>query len=603
MPLPPADRLVLSGVHAPIRPRGELAGAGRTDPLSRHDAGRRAGTQSHTQARVNAGRAVAFVLCLGSFAVLASVLRQHLGFPLDDSWIHQTVARNLVDYGVLGYLPGVHSSGSSSLLWTAVLAFQYRFLPLLNPVLFSTAVNGILLGLTGFLLKALTEQDGFSPQISWIFALAPAISGNFLWLGLLGMEHVLFVTLSVAAVYAWFAPTERSRTASATGASVLVGLLVLTRPEGLFLAALLLLYRHRAGRSLKASLGLLLGAAVAQGIAFGVNWQASHTLLPLTMKGRLWLYFGGTSIGSSVRLWFVRRWAFELLANWTSLAPATAARLHLMPGLLLLTILGAVAVAWTIRTLGSRGKDRMSALLLWMAALTLLYCAALPATGHGGRYQPLQMLLMGPLLWIGFSRCLLWGGMRLGAGVDLPRNVATAATFLLMGLSAAASWGHWRALAADGIDQIDDEHGAMGLWVEQHVPADEVRQRQIAVFDIGRIGYGLHGSLVDLGGLTDPHYLPFLTHGEVPVYLREHHVQIVILPTFPDTPNQLAATLLPHTAAAFEMQELHTVCFPLPRAEAVMDSTGAALPCQTAYSLHFPAGTPSGAPAQLAALP
>ena len=128
----------------------------------------------------------------------------------------------------------------------------------------------------------------------------------------------------------------------------------------------------------------------------------------------------------------------------------------------------------------------------------------------------------------------------------------------------------------------------MGRWVQENVPADEVRNRQIAVFDIGRIGYGLHGSLVDLGGLTDPGYLPFLTRGEVPIYLKAHGVQVIILPTYPGRPNELARMLLPSTAIPFGMQELQRICFPLGRAETVMGSTGAALPCQTAYSLRFP---------------
>jgi hypothetical protein len=45
------------------------------------------------------------------FSVFAIVLRGHFGFPLDDSWIHQTVAHNLVNYHVLGFLRGTHSSG------------------------------------------------------------------------------------------------------------------------------------------------------------------------------------------------------------------------------------------------------------------------------------------------------------------------------------------------------------------------------------------------------------------------------------------------------------------------------------------------------------
>ncbi len=528
-----------------------------------------------------------FGLCVCGFAVLASVLRRHFGFPLDDSWIHQTVARNLVDYHVLGYLPGTHSSGSSSLLWTLILASQYKYLPFVHPVIFSAAVNGLLLGLTGVGLKIITERDGFSPVESWIFALAPALSGNFLWLGLLGMEHLPFAALSVLAIWIWFSEPESHSSATAAGAAILVGLLTLTRPEGLFLAGLLILFRRRAGRSWTHCLGLLLGAASAQLISFRVNWVASHTLLPLTMKGRQWLYFGGSPLGVSVRLWFVRRWVLQWLANWTVVDPAKVPRHHAELFWLTLSLLGAIALTVTIRRLYAAGRNRMCALLVWMFTLTLLYLIVLPATGHGGRYQPLQMLLIVPLLWIGFERSIRWLVVSLGGSVAGARTSAIAATFALIALATAFSYRHWRSLTADGIDQIGEEHGAMGTWAEQSIPADAVRHRQVAVFDIGRIGYGLHGSLIDLGGLTDPHYLPFLLHGQTPVYLKAHQVRYVILPTSPASPHSLAEKLLPHTGVAFQLKELQTFCFPLGRAQAVMDATGAALPCQTAYSLDF----------------
>ena len=47
------------------------------------------------------------------------------GFPLDDGWIHQTYARNLARNGRLEFIPGIVSSGSTSPLWTILLAVGY----------------------------------------------------------------------------------------------------------------------------------------------------------------------------------------------------------------------------------------------------------------------------------------------------------------------------------------------------------------------------------------------------------------------------------------------------------------------------------------------
>src|ERR1700677_239652 len=78
------------------------------------------------------------------FLFFGSVLLRHFGFPLDDSWIHQTVARNLADTGVLGFRPGRLSAGSTSLLWTILLAVRPLLFPALSPVLYcfvlSTAI-------------------------------------------------------------------------------------------------------------------------------------------------------------------------------------------------------------------------------------------------------------------------------------------------------------------------------------------------------------------------------------------------------------------------------------------------------------------------------
>lgn len=532
------------------------------------------------------GASAAFFLCLAGFSVLATVLRYHFGFPLDDSWIHQTVARNLVDYGVLGYLPGVHSSGSSSLLWTLILAAQYRFLPSLSPVLFSALVSGLLLGLIGAGLKRMSERDGFRPVDSWILALAPALSGNFLWFGLLGMEHVLFVALSIAAITLWFRGHGGRSWPTAGGATVLVGLLALTRPEGLFLAAVLACFRRRAGRTPGQAVGLLLGTAAATGISLRVNWIASHTLLPLTMKGRLWLYFGGAPMRLSTHVIFLRGWFPELLASWAYPGPSSGGPVKNLC-LLGLALLAIASLSVAIGLLRQRGRNRTSALLAWMLFLTLLYTAVLPATGHGGRYQPLQVLLALPLVFLALKHGLAWAARSCGTSAGTARRLATGTVLLLMVPSTVISWAHWRLLAADGIDQIEEEHGAMGAWVKSSLPPAAVAGQQIAVFDIGRIGYGLHGSLVDLGGLTDRLYLPYLVQGRVPDYLRAHGVRYVILPSSPGNGSLFVRTLLSSSPAHFSLRPLKTVCFSPDRAAIVLHSTGAAMPCQTAYSIDF----------------
>ena len=52
---------------------------------------------------------------------------------------------------------------------------------------------------------------------------------------------------------------------------------------------------------------------------------------------------------------------------------------------------------------------------------------------------------------------------------------------------------------------------------------------RMGVFDIGAIGYFSHIDLIDIGGLVDRNYLPYLLSGRVPQYLQERGANYVIL--------------------------------------------------------------------------
>ncbi len=71
-------------------------------------------------------------LVLGAAAALgaaiylfASARIYHIGFPLDDSWIHLTYARNLAEHGQWAFQQGRLSAGSTSPLWTFLLAIGF----------------------------------------------------------------------------------------------------------------------------------------------------------------------------------------------------------------------------------------------------------------------------------------------------------------------------------------------------------------------------------------------------------------------------------------------------------------------------------------------
>ena len=546
--------------------------------------------------RISAPLAAA-CLCVSGFLFVASVLWRHCGFPLDDSWITVAMAGNLARYHVLGFYPGVRGPGATSLLWAVLFAAKFIFLKGVSPIVFSAALCAIEIGVIAAILKLISMRDGLPPAESWILALAPLLSGNFLWLGCLGMEHVLFVMLSLVSLSAWFTVPGRRAGWSLTAASVSLGLLALTRPEGIFLIAILLLFRNRANRTWKDCSFLVLAVAIAESIYTWSNWTTSHSLLPMTMKGRQWLYFG-PSISPFDRARFLEEIIFRALLNWTIRARGIW-KIPPHPETVFATAGGfAVLAAFALMAKYYLEKrSRTSALLLWMLALFCTYFAILPNFAHGGRYQPFVILLTPALLAIGALRLAQWSWSRIRAAhPNHPAKAASnrivlASLALLLALATGASLVLWRGVLRDGNDTINGEHAILGQWLSQNIPATELAAHRVGVFDFGRIGFELNGDLLDLGGLTDPDYLPYLMKGDVGPYLVQHQIHYLVLPTLRDETQfggGIFLKLLPQPQSRFKLDELKTVCSPYRAAERASMETGFGLPCQTAYSLHYP---------------
>lgn len=80
-----------------------------------------------------------------------------------------------------------------------------------SAVLYSLVISVFVLASFGFLMKVMTEKDGLDGPASWCLAIAPALSGNFLWFGTLGMEHLLFILLSLCVITIWFSTEHKAR--------------------------------------------------------------------------------------------------------------------------------------------------------------------------------------------------------------------------------------------------------------------------------------------------------------------------------------------------------------------------------------------------------
>jgi hypothetical protein len=452
-------------------------------------------------------------------ASLAFALRHNVGFPLDDSWIHQEIARNLIQHHSFGFTPGVTSSGSSSTLWTLILSINYLLFPNHSPIFFPLILNSVFLILSGLMLWRMTIRDGLPILYAIALAVLPGLSGNYIWLAFIGMEHVLFVTFSLAAILFWFRSGTRlhGEPDTAVRTSILAGITLgavgMTRPEGLALSVLLFALYRWCGRTLADVLRAAACAVLFLVPSFLINLKTSGGLLPMTLRGRLFLFNDSDKlhVGRSTVRWLTRETYekviqhnfFHTTSNWA----------------LIFVVLAFYGCVVLLR----RFPTRTAVLMLWAILHYASYCFTLPATGHGGRYQPFVLVLFPGLIAIAFFDLFGLVARRFPSRSWLVP--VQSAVLVAMALLTAVTLPRWEVGLRDSIYNIDNCHLKMAEYLNAHYPPGT----PMGVFDIGTIGYFSHIDLLDLGGLVDRTYLPYLISGRVPQYLEEKDAHYIIL--------------------------------------------------------------------------
>ena len=418
----------------------------------------------------------------------AALARGKLGFPLDDAWIHQTYARNLVRNGRWEYVPGVISAGSTAPLWTLLLAVGYLLrLPYLW---WAYLLGGVSLGWLGLvsmrLWRCLWPKQATR---AWLAGLMVVLTWPLVWAATSGMETLLFAALGlqIAVIYC---QSKGKGWQTAVTLGLLSGLLILTRPDGLVLIILILAGMVLARRGFGLEIGAFLGAMALPLVPYFVfNWISSHTIWPNTFYAKQAEY--GTLLLEP--LW-ARLWEL-LYFSWGGTAGGmNAAHLLLLPGLVTAVWL-ALRADWQARQL------RLMLPLLWAGGHIFLYAWRLPVTYQHGRY-----LLAAVPIWVLFG---LWGWLFLldwlGSGRygRLGRQVAglTMALIVLVFLILGATTGY-----ANDVAFIENEMVAVSHWLAEHTAVDAL----IAAHDIGAIGYFAERPIIDLAGLISPEIIPLL---------------------------------------------------------------------------------------------
>lgn len=522
----------------------------------------------------------------------AAPFRTIEGFPLDDAWIHQVVARTFATTGTLGYSPGHHGAAATSWLWAILLSLNFKFLHR-DPFAYTLTLNVALSLLAGqLLLLCLLDRrrDAGSILRATAASALACVGGNYLWFAFSGMEVNLVIVLSLACAAAWTQMPGR-RGAALTG--IAAGALALTRPECAALGPLLVLWTRRVGRS-RADVDLLLAPwGLCLGAYFGINAIATGHVMPSTLSGRLWLW-RSVSPGLS-QAWLVIDMLSTIGLRLRDYTLGTSATPALWIGL-------GLAVYACVR-LVREGNRAVAITIAWMGVHFTTYAILFPTPGHGGRYVPLIPIVY--LAGVGYGSLRLIEAALSFVVRRVPRRAGVALVGAF-GIGALAPWfglvgvgdRDWRLDNVRATSHIRGTEESMGPLVDA-LPAEA----KVASFDIGGVGFRAHRPILDLGGLSDGATADYLWRGMVWELLRDQHIDYVVVPGgyregFPDLTNYLYRLRLADNAAL----RLDTVAYRespfdvwLPGETATWNST----PRQTLYRVQWtgrPGPEPVGAP-------
>jgi hypothetical protein len=409
------------------------------------------------------------------------------GFPVDDAWIHQTYARNLVRSGRWEFVPGVVSAGSTAPLWTLLLAVGYLFqLPYLAWAYLLGGLSLLWLAVAGMQLWRQLWPD--YADSAWLAGWVLILMWPLVWAAASGMETLLFAAIGLQVVAWSLRPSLSLKQIGVTG--IFCGLLILTRPDGLVLV-LLVLARLLIGRwqdqARLTRVGVFLITAVLPLLPYFIfNWQASGTIWPNTFYAKQAEYEVLLAQPLLLRLW--------QLFFYSLGGPQGSPHVLLLPGL--------VVAAWlAIRKDWTEKHFYYLLPLLWAGGHIVLYAWRLPVTYHHGRYLMATIpiwTLYGLAGWrIVLERPVATPLFQLGKRAAILSFAILLVIFLLLG----AINGY-----ASDVAFIEGEMVTVAQWLRDNTPSEAL----IASHDIGAIGYFAERPLLDLAGLISPEVIELL---------------------------------------------------------------------------------------------
>jgi hypothetical protein len=213
-----------------------------------------------------------------------SAISGRIGFPLDDSWIHQTFARNLALSGEWSFFAGQRSGGSTAPIWSALLSIG--FLLDLSPFLWTYFIGGLILFCIAFYAETTLRFliHDYKSIIPWV-GLLIAFEWHLVWASVSGMEILLHALM---AFYILISLIKRTFNWLALG--ILTGICIWVRPDGVTLLGPIIFVAILSQQTWKrriVAIASVIGGFVVFLIPYVMfNYFAAGTPLPTTFYAK-----------------------------------------------------------------------------------------------------------------------------------------------------------------------------------------------------------------------------------------------------------------------------------------------------------------------------
>ncbi|HMQ68079.1 MAG TPA: hypothetical protein PKA90_03695 [Ignavibacteria bacterium] len=404
-----------------------------------------------------------------------------LSFPLDDSWIHLTFARNLAEYFSFSYFKNeAVTAGSTSPLYTIIVAIGFFITD--NEMILSYVLGVSFFALASLYFYKLNLNEYRNEiVVCLLFSLVFIFDYWIVFISLSGMETTLFIFMLILGAYLY-------KTGKLIPLGIVSGLILWTRPDGIaFIAAVIIdiifnryFIKDKTNKSSYSSKEIYTASAIfliIAGLYFGMNLYLSGTILPNTYKAKVY-----TNIGMDQRITYLKNvWSYFTVDIYKLL----------MPGLILSLIL-------FVRKVLKREHSSNSLYIFFVIFFLFIHVMKIPAFTRFGRY------LM-PL--IPFYILISLSGYKeiFGMLSDHFKKIPVFRYVMITVFGAVISFNVYyfqlyKSIVSSEDKYIYNRQVKTAKWLNGNTEKSDV----IAAHDIGAIGYYSGRKIVDVAGLITP---------------------------------------------------------------------------------------------------